>query len=85
MIEGCKTRFPKGTCGYQIDAITRRPMWDYALNYGHGTGHGVGYFLNVHEGPQGLSPFNNHKILPGMILSNEPGFYKADLVLLAHA
>lgn len=77
MIEGCKTRFPKGTCGYQIDAITRRPMWDYALNYGHGTGHGVGYFLNVHEGPQ---VFNGTAtavpIELGMITSIEPGIYR---------
>lgn len=75
MIEGCKTRFPKGTCGYQIDAITRRPMWDYALNYGHGTGHGVGYFLNVHEGPQVF----NATAVPvelGMITSIEPGIYR---------
>ncbi|RYG18781.1 MAG: aminopeptidase P family protein [Chitinophagaceae bacterium] len=77
MIEGCKTRFPKETCGYQIDAITRRPMWDYALNYGHGTGHGVGYFLNVHEGPQ---VFNGTAtavpIELGMITSIEPGIYR---------
>lgn len=78
MIEGCKTRFPKGTCGYQIDAITRRPMWDYALNYGHGTGHGVGFYLNVHEGPQVL----NTSAAPvpielGMITSIEPGIYRS--------
>jgi len=77
MIEGCKTRFPKGTCGYQIDAITRRPMWDYALNYGHGTGHGVGYFLNVHEGPQVFN--GTATAIPlelGMITSIEPGIYR---------
>ena len=48
----------------------------YNLNYGHGTGHGVGYFLNVHEGPQSISKFNKIKLREGMILSNEPGFYK---------
>lgn len=78
MIEGCKTRFPKGTCGYQIDAITRRPLWDYALNYGHGTGHGVGYFLNVHEGPQVFNA--TATAIPvelGMITSIEPGLYRS--------
>lgn len=77
MIEGCKTRFPKGTCGYQIDAITRRPMWDYALNYGHGTGHGVGYFLNVHEGPHVFNASATPiAIEPGTITSIEPGVYR---------
>jgi len=64
------------TLGKHIDRVARAPLLKLSHNYSHGTGHGVGYFLNVHEGPQGLSPFNNHKILPGMILSNEPGFYK---------
>ncbi len=77
MIEGCKTRFPKGTCGYQIDAITRKPLWEHAINYGHGTGHGVGYFLNVHEGPQVLNPTNNPVAMElGMITSVEPGIYR---------
>ena len=77
MIEGCKVKFPKGTCGYQIDAITRKPQWDHAINYGHGTGHGVGYFLNVHEGPQVFNPTNNPvPIEPGMITSVEPGVYR---------
>jgi Xaa-Pro aminopeptidase len=66
----------KSTLGKHIDRIARAPLLKLSHNYSHGTGHGVGYFLNVHEGPQGLSPFNDHKILPGMILSNEPGFYK---------
>ncbi len=77
MIEGCKTRFPKGTCGYAIDAITRKPLWEHAINFGHGTGHGVGYFLNVHEGPQvfnaGATPI---PIELGMITSIEPGIYR---------
>lgn len=77
MIDGSTARFPKGTRGYQIDAITRKPLWDNARNYGHGTGHGVGFFLNVHEGPQ---VFNASNILveiePGMITSVEPGIYR---------
>ena len=77
MIEGCKTRFPKGTCGYQIDAITRRPMWDYALNYGHGTGHGVGYYLNVHEGPHVFNASATPIAIElGTITSIEPGIYR---------
>ncbi|WP_316746939.1 aminopeptidase P family protein [Pedobacter gandavensis] len=77
MIDGCKTRFPKGTCGYQIDAITRKPLWDYAINYGHGTGHGVGYFLNVHEGPQVFNPTATPVAIElGMITSIEPGVYR---------
>ncbi|MES2454337.1 MAG: aminopeptidase P family protein [Bacteroidota bacterium] len=77
MIDGCKTRFPKGTCGYQIDAITRKPLWDYAINYGHGTGHGVGYFLNVHEGPQVFNATATPVAIElGMITSIEPGIYR---------
>lgn len=77
MIDGCKAKFPKGTCGYQIDAITRKPLWDYTINYGHGTGHGVGYFLNVHEGPQVFNPTNTPvPVEPGMITSIEPGVYR---------
>ena len=66
----------KSTIGKDIDKVARAPLLKMGHNYSHGTGHGVGYFLNVHEGPQGFSPLNNQKILPGMILSNEPGFYK---------
>ena len=77
MIDGCKLRFPKGTCGYQIDAITRKPLWDYAINYGHGTGHGVGYFLNVHEGPHTFNPTAVPVAIElGMITSIEPGVYR---------
>jgi Xaa-Pro aminopeptidase len=77
MINGSMARFPKGTCGYQIDAITRQPLWDHAINYGHGTGHGVGYFLNVHEGPQTFNPTNVPiSIDLGMITSIEPGIYR---------
>ncbi len=77
MIDGSTARFPKGTRGYQIDAITRKPLWDYAVNYGHGTGHGVGYFLNVHEGPHVFNASNLAvDIVPGMITSVEPGIYR---------
>lgn len=77
MIDGCKAKFPKGTCGYQIDAITRRPLWDHLINYGHGTGHGVGYLLNVHEGPQVFNPTNAPVAIElGMITSIEPGVYR---------
>ncbi|WP_461450365.1 aminopeptidase P family protein [Mucilaginibacter sp.] len=77
MIEGSKTLYPKGTCGYQIDSICRRPLWDYAINYGHGTGHGIGFYLNVHEGPQVLNPTNTAIPLEiGMITSIEPGIYR---------
>ncbi|MGV6944486.1 aminopeptidase P family protein [Sphingobacterium kyonggiense] len=76
-IEGSMAIFPKGTRGYSIDAITRRPLWETLRNYGHGTGHGVGFFLNVHEGPQ---VFNmaavDIMIEEGMITSIEPGLYR---------
>ncbi|GAK34515.1 Xaa-Pro aminopeptidase [Iodidimonas nitroreducens] len=70
-------RFPKGTTGAQLDAIARKPLWDAGLDYDHGTGHGVGSYLAVHEGPQRISKAPNAIALqPGMILSNEPGYYK---------
>jgi Xaa-Pro aminopeptidase len=69
-------RFPRGTTGAPIDAFARRALWDVGLDYDHGTGHGVGSFLSVHEGPVGLSRLARPIALaPGMILSNEPGFY----------
>jgi Xaa-Pro aminopeptidase len=72
------TKFPKGTSGHAIDAIARRPLWSAGLDYDHGTGHGVGSFLAVHEGPQRIAKFgSNVPLEPGMILSNEPGYYKA--------
>jgi Xaa-Pro aminopeptidase len=77
MIEGSKTFFPKGTFGYQIDAICRKPLWDYKINYGHGTGHGIGFYLNVHEGPQVFNPTNTAVTVDlGMITSIEPGIYR---------
>ncbi|MBX0332434.1 aminopeptidase P family protein [Pontibacter sp. HSC-14F20] len=77
MIDGATARFPKGTRGYQIDAITRKPLWDHARNYGHGTGHGVGFALNVHEGPHVFNPSPTPvDIELGMITSVEPGLYR---------
>jgi Xaa-Pro aminopeptidase len=71
-------RFPAGTSGAQLDAIARQPLWEAGLDYDHGTGHGVGSYLGVHEGPQGISKRPSAVALkPGMILSNEPGYYKA--------
>jgi Xaa-Pro aminopeptidase len=70
-------RFPEGTTGAQLDAFARRPLWDAGLDYGHGTGHGVGSYLSVHEGPQSISSRGIGQALkPGMICSNEPGYYK---------
>ncbi|WP_417813339.1 aminopeptidase P family protein [Thalassospira alkalitolerans] len=69
--------FPVGTTGSQLDTLARAPLWDAGLDYDHGTGHGVGSYLGVHEGPQRISKApNNIALKPGMILSNEPGFYK---------
>ena len=69
--------FPKGTTGGRLDILARQFLWKNGLNYAHGTGHGVGHFLNVHEGPQGISPRSDTvSLLPGMTLSNEPGYYK---------
>lgn len=71
-------RFPEGTRGSQIDILARKALWDRGLNYGHGTGHGVGYFLNVHEGPQNIRTEVNPTVLEvGMITSNEPGLYRS--------
>jgi Xaa-Pro aminopeptidase len=76
-IEGSQAVFPAGTRGYQIDAITRRPLWETLRNYGHGTGHGVGFFLNVHEGPQVFNAAAiDVAVEPGMITSIEPGLYR---------
>ncbi len=71
-------RFPEGTSGHQLDALARMALWNSGLDYDHGTGHGVGVYLGVHEGPQRISKGpNNIALRPGMIVSNEPGFYKA--------
>jgi Xaa-Pro aminopeptidase len=74
-----RTRFPRGTLSPMLDAIARAPLWSQGLDYGHGTGHGVGYFLNVHEGPQSISkamPEAQMAMEPGMITSIEPGLYR---------
>ena len=70
------TNLNKINTGEKIDKRARFFLNKIGLDYGHGTGHGVGHFLNVHEGPQSISKYNNEKILPGMILSNEPGYYE---------
>ena len=70
-------KFPEGTCGVHLDALARMALWKSGLDYDHGTGHGVGSYLGVHEGPQNISKaLRNEPLRPGMILSNEPGFYK---------
>ncbi|MBN06434.1 MAG: X-Pro aminopeptidase [Rhodospirillaceae bacterium] len=69
--------FPPGTCGSQLDTLARTALWQVGLDYDHGTGHGVGHYLSVHEGPHRISKMPNRVALrPGMIISNEPGYYK---------
>jgi Xaa-Pro aminopeptidase len=73
-----RARFPRGTSGSQLDVLARYHLWQAGLDYDHGTGHGVGSYLSVHEGPQRISKLPNRVALePGMIVSNEPGYYKA--------
>lgn len=69
-------RFPEGTSGAQLDALARMALWKAGLDYDHGTGHGVGSYLSVHEGPQRISKLGAVPLKPGMIVSNEPGYYK---------
>jgi Xaa-Pro aminopeptidase len=69
-------RFPKGTRGIDLDPFARRALWDMSADYDHGTGHGIGSYLSVHEGPQSISRAGMAVLQPGMLLSNEPGFYK---------
>ena len=80
MIALASARFPRGTRSPSLDALARAPIWAAGVDYGHGTGHGVGYFLNVHEGPQSISPHappDPHTAMePGMITSDEPGIYR---------
>ena len=72
-----KAKFLKGANGSTLDILARKPLWDEGLDYKCGTGHGVGFFLSVHEGPQGIRPYGNTVTLePGMIITNEPGVYK---------
>jgi Xaa-Pro aminopeptidase len=79
-IDLAMVRFPYGTRGYQIEVLARKALWDNGLNYGHGTGHGVGSFLNVHEGPQTIGSASSGDIKtilePGMLISDEPAVYR---------
>ena len=76
MINLSRMRFPKGTCGSQLDVLARGALWMAGLDFDHGTGHGVGSYLSVHEGPARINKSDRTPLEPGMILSNEPGFYK---------
>lgn len=76
MIQISMLRFPAGTRGSEIDAVARMALWQRGLDFAHGTGHGVGSYLSVHEGPQRIARTGTEKFLEGMILSNEPGYYK---------
>ena len=78
MIAMSRIRWPAGLSGRDLDLVARLPLWMAGQDYPHGTGHGVGCFLSVHEGPQRLSRASGQVLKPGMILSNEPGFYKED-------
>jgi Xaa-Pro aminopeptidase len=77
MIAISTARFPRGVTGGHLDALARAPLWRMGRDYDHGTGHGVGSYLSVHEGPQRISPTSQLALMEGMILSNEPGYYKA--------
>jgi Xaa-Pro aminopeptidase len=74
-IDLARAVFLKGVSGAMLDTYARTPLWKHKLNYGHGTGHGVGHFLCVHEGPQSISPLGKNPLLPGSVTSNEPGIY----------
>jgi len=77
MIGLTRASFPYGTKGCHLDILARKPLWENNMNYGHGTGHGVGHFLNVHEGPMAIrQEYNPNNIEPGQVLSNEPAFYR---------
>ncbi|MBT8070325.1 MAG: M24 family metallopeptidase, partial [Gammaproteobacteria bacterium] len=72
-----QAHFPEGTTGTQLDILARQFLWQQGFDYDHGTGHGVGCYLSVHEGPQRIAKvFNGTELKPGMVLSNEPGYYK---------
>lgn len=77
--------FPRGTAGCQLDVLARIPLWRNQENFGHGTGHGIGYWLCVHEGPQDIRQnFNTQPLLPGMVTSNEPGLYREGMHGIRH-
>ena len=85
MIDLSMAVFPRGTAGCQIDAIARMPLWKARRNFGHGTGHGVGYYLCVHEGPQSIRyQYNPQPLLPGMVTSNEPALYREGMHGVRH-
>lgn len=85
MINLASAVFPKGTAGCQLDILARNPLWQNKRNFGHGTGHGVGSFLYVHEGPQSIrQDFNSQAIMPGMVTSDEPGMYREDCYGIRH-
>ncbi|MBN1821441.1 MAG: aminopeptidase P family protein [Prolixibacteraceae bacterium] len=77
MISLTQAIFPEGTKGIHLDILARKPLWENGMNYGHGTGHGVGHYLAVHEGPMAIrQEYNPNSIVPGMVMSNEPAFYR---------
>lgn len=85
MIDLSMAVFPRGTAGCQIDAIARMPLWKAKRNFGHGTGHGIGYYLCVHEGPQSIRyQYNPQPLLPGMVTSNEPALYREGMHGVRH-
>ncbi len=85
MIDLSMAVFPRGTAGCHIDVLARMPMWKAMRNFGHGTGHGIGYYLCVHEGPQGMRQnFSQCPILPGMVITNEPGLYREGMHGIRH-
>ena len=85
MIALARAVFPLGTCGAQIDAVAREPLWQARRNFGHGTGHGVGHYLCVHEGPQDIRQnLRNVPLLPGMVNSDEPGIYREGCYGIRH-
>lgn len=85
MIDLSMAMFPKGTAGCQLDVLARMPLWRGQRNFGHGTGHGVGYYLCVHEGPQSIRyQYNPQPLLPGMVTSNEPGLYREGMHGIRH-
>lgn len=85
MIDLSLCRFPKGTTGCNIDIIARQSLWKKQRNFGHGTGHGIGFFLNVHEGPQSIrQELKNQPLIPGMVTSDEPGIYREGAYGIRH-
>ena len=85
MIDLSMAVFPRGTAGCQIDVLARMPLWKARRNFGHGTGHGIGYYLCVHEGPQSIRyQYNPQPLLPGMVTSNEPGIYREGMHGVRH-